>query len=52
MLEQCAQIRKELAWPIMVTPFAQLVGTQAVLNIVHGKRYRVVPDEIKKYVLG
>jgi oxaloacetate decarboxylase alpha subunit len=52
VLEECAQIRKELAWPIMVTPFAQLVGTQAVLNIVHGERYRVVPDEIKKYALG
>lgn len=52
VLEECARIRQELAWPIMVTPFAQLVGTQAVLNIVHGERYRVVPDEVKKYVLG
>ena len=52
VLEECALIRRELAWPIMVTPFAQLVGTQAVLNIVHGERYRVVPDEVKKYALG
>ncbi len=52
VLEECARIRQELAWPIMVTPFAQLVGTQAVLNIVHGERYRVVPDEVKKYALG
>jgi len=52
VLEECAQIRRELAWPIMVTPFAQLVGTQAVLNVVHGERYRVVPDEVKKYALG
>lgn len=52
VLEECARIRRELAWPILVTPFAQLVGTQAVLNVVHGERYRVVPDEIKKYVLG
>jgi len=52
VLAECAQIRRELAWPIMVTPFAQLVGTQAVLNIVHGERYRVVPDEVKKYALG
>ncbi len=52
VLAECARIRQELAWPIMVTPFAQLVGTQAVLNIVHGERYRIVPDEIKKYVLG
>lgn len=52
VLEECARIREELGWPIMVTPFAQLVGTQAVLNIVHGERYRAVPDEVKKYALG
>ena len=52
VLHECARIRQELAWPIMVTPFAQLVGTQAVLNIVHGERYRIVPDEVKKYALG
>lgn len=52
VLHECAQIRRELGWPIMVTPFAQLVGTQAVLNVVQGERYRTVPDEVKKYVLG
>jgi oxaloacetate decarboxylase (Na+ extruding) subunit alpha len=52
VLQECAQIRRELGWPIMVTPFAQLVGTQAVLNVVQGERYRVVPDEVKKYALG
>jgi oxaloacetate decarboxylase alpha subunit len=45
-------VRKELGYPIMITPFAQLVGTQAVLNVVHGERYRFVPDEVKKYALG
>lgn len=52
VLQECARIRRELGWPIMVTPFAQLVGTQAVLNVVHGERYKVVPDEVKKYALG
>jgi len=52
VLEECARIRRELAWPILVTPFAQLVGTQAVFNVVHGERYKIVPDEVKKYVLG
>ncbi|HVO87177.1 MAG TPA: pyruvate carboxylase subunit B [Casimicrobiaceae bacterium] len=52
LLEECARVREELAWPIMITPFAQFVGTQAVLNVVHGERYRIVPDEVKKYVLG
>jgi oxaloacetate decarboxylase alpha subunit len=36
----------------MITPFAQFVGTQAVLNVLHGERYRHVPDEVKKYALG
>lgn len=52
VLHECAEIRRELGWPIMVTPFAQLVGTQAVLNVVQGERYRIVPDEVKKYALG
>jgi oxaloacetate decarboxylase alpha subunit len=52
LLEECARVREELAWPIMITPFSQFVGTQAALNILHGKRYAIVPDEVKKYVLG
>ena len=52
LLEECARVRKELGYPIMITPFAQLVGTQAVFNVVHGERYRIVPDEVKKYALG
>lgn len=52
LLEETARVRKELGYPIMITPFAQLVGTQAVLNVVHGERYRSVPDEVKKYALG
>lgn len=52
LLEETARVRKELGYPIMITPFAQLVGTQAVLNVVHGERYRAVPDEVKKYALG
>lgn len=52
VLAECAQVRAELGWPIMVTPFSQLVGTQAVLNVVQGERYRAVPDEVKKYALG
>lgn len=52
VLDEISKIREELAWPIMVTPFSQFVGTQAVLNVMNGERYRVVPDEVKKYVLG
>lgn len=52
VLEEVALIRKELAYPVMATPFSQLIGTQAVLNIALGERYRAVPDEVIKYVLG
>lgn len=52
LLEECARVRSELAWPIMITPFAQFVGTQAVFNVIHGERYAIVPNEVKKYVLG
>lgn len=52
VLEETARVFKELGWPAMVTPFSQLVGTQAVLNVVQGERYRTIPDEVKKYALG
>jgi len=52
VLVEIARIRAELGWPIMVTPFAQLVATQAVLNVVQPERYKVVPDEVRKYALG
>jgi oxaloacetate decarboxylase alpha subunit len=52
LLHECVRVRNELGYPIMITPFAQFVGTQAVLNVLHGDRYRHVPDEVKKYALG
>jgi oxaloacetate decarboxylase alpha subunit len=52
LLEECGRVRQELAWPIMITPFSQFVGTQAVFNVIQGERYAIVPNEVKKYVLG
>ena len=52
VLHECVRVREELGWPVMITPFSQFVGTQAVLNIVAGERYKLVPEEIKKYALG
>ncbi|MBF0581353.1 pyruvate carboxylase [Corynebacterium sp. ED61] len=52
LLYEVARVREELAFPIMITPFAQFVGTQAVMNVISGERYSVVPNEIKKYALG
>ncbi|HEY3716511.1 MAG TPA: hypothetical protein VGL39_18450 [Jatrophihabitantaceae bacterium] len=52
VLDEMALIRMELGYPVMATPFSQLVGTQAVLNVVTGARYSVVPDEVLMYVNG
>jgi oxaloacetate decarboxylase alpha subunit len=52
VLDEVAQVRRELGYPGMATPFAQLVGTLAVLNIVTGKRYSAVPDEVIQYAAG
>ncbi|ARP77608.1 carboxylase [Bordetella genomosp. 6] len=52
ILEEIGRVREDLAWPIMVTPFSQIIGVQAMLNVVNGERYRAVPDEVKMYALG
>ena len=45
-------MRHDLGYPIIVSPFAQFVMTQAVLNVMGKERYATVPDEVRKYVLG
>ncbi len=52
VLDEMSRIRTELGYPVMATPFSQLVGTQAVLNVVSGARYSVVPDEVLLYAHG
>lgn len=52
VLAEVAIVRRELGWPGMATPFSQLVGIQAVLNIVSGERYGIIPDEVIFYAAG
>lgn len=52
ILEEAARVREDLGYPILVSPFAQYIVTQAVLNVVQGERYRTIPDEVKKYAMG
>lgn len=52
VLEEIVRVRAEFGYPIMVTPFSQLVATQALLNLQSKERYESAPDEIIKYVLG
>ena len=51
VLEELDRVRQELGWPIVMTPFAQMVITQAVMNVTGG-RYNTVPDEVIRYALG
>jgi len=52
VLAEVAVVRRELGWPGMATPFSQLVGIQAVLNLVSGERYGIIPDEVIVYAAG
>src|SRR5689334_1938388 len=52
ILEEVPRVRKDLGYPIVVSPFAQYVVTQSVLNVVQGERYKTIPDEIRKYAMG
>lgn len=52
ILEEAAQVRKDLGYPILVSPFAQYIITQSVLNVVQGERYKTIPDEVRKYASG
>ena len=52
ILEEAGHVRRDLGYPIPVSPFAQYIMTQAVLNVMGSERYATVPDEVRKYVLG
>lgn len=52
VLEEVPKVREDLGYPPLVTPMSQMVGTQAVFNVVLGERYKMVPSEIKNYVRG
>ena len=52
VLKEVPRVREDLGFPPLVTPTSQMVGTQAVLNVIMGERYKMVPKEIKEYVRG
>jgi oxaloacetate decarboxylase alpha subunit len=52
VFEEIIKVRKELGYPIMVTPLSQFVATQATMNIISGERYKIVPDGVIEYVAG
>ena len=52
VLEELPKTRADMGYPPLVTPTSQIVGVQAVLNVLSGKRYSMVTDETKRYAAG
>jgi oxaloacetate decarboxylase alpha subunit len=52
LIDEVTRVRAELGYPIMVTPFPQIVVQQALSNIIGGARYETVSDQLIRYVLG
>ena len=52
VLREIPKVRADLGYPPLVTPLSQMVGTQAVFNVLTGQRYKLIPNEIKNYVRG
>jgi len=52
VLAEIPRVREDLGYPPLVTPTSQIVGTQAVMNVLTGARYKSVTNEVKNYLLG
>jgi oxaloacetate decarboxylase alpha subunit len=52
VLAEVPRVREDLGFPPLVTPSSQIVGTQAVMNVLSGERYKMVPNEVKDVVRG
>ncbi|WP_020563408.1 sodium-extruding oxaloacetate decarboxylase subunit alpha [Methylosarcina fibrata] len=50
--KEIPEVRKDLGYPPLVTPTSQIVGTQAVMNVLTGKRYQTITNEVKRYLQG
>jgi oxaloacetate decarboxylase (Na+ extruding) subunit alpha len=52
VIEETVQVRRDLGWPIVVTPFAQYIVAQAAINVISGERYKQLTDEVTDLLLG
>jgi pyruvate/oxaloacetate carboxyltransferase len=52
VLAEVPRVRKDMGYPPLVTPTSQIVGTQAVVNVITGERYKIISKEVKDYCLG
>jgi len=52
VLDEIPRVRKDLGYPPLVTPTSQIVGSQAVLNVMTDERYKTITNEVKNYLMG
>ena len=52
VLEEMPRVREDMGYPPLVTPTSQIVGIQAVMNVINGERYKIVSNEVKEYMKG
>lgn len=52
VIEESVRVREDLGWPIVMTPFAQYIVTQATLNVISGERYKQISDEVIDLLRG
>jgi len=52
VLKEIPRVREDLGYPPLVTPTSQIVGAQAVLNVLTGERYKTISNEVKLYLQG
>lgn len=52
VFQEIPRVRKDLGYPPLVTPTSQIVGTQAVVNVINGERYQTITNEVKRYLQG
>ena len=52
VLEEMPRVRKDMGYPPLVTPSSQIIGIQAVMNVLGGERYKLVSNEVKEYMRG
>lgn len=52
ILQEVPKVWEEMGYPPLVTPMSQMVGTQAVMNVITGERYKMIPKEVRDYMRG
>jgi oxaloacetate decarboxylase alpha subunit len=52
VLEEVSKVRADFGFPPLVTPISQIVGTQALMNVISGERYKIVSKETRAFVKG